>query len=98
MEAAVGGGELAALGGSRDVGAVDGDDLVEDVARFVEVVAVGDDEDGVVLASAGEPDLGASAGCGGRDEFDPDGGGVALHAVLGSGVAEPDMVADVVGG
>ncbi len=41
--AAVGGGELAALGGGGDVGAIDGDDPFEDVAGFVEVVAVGDD-------------------------------------------------------
>ena len=51
---AIGGGEFSALGGGGDVGAVEGDDAVEDVAGFVEVVAVGDDEDGVVVAAAGE--------------------------------------------
>ena len=91
-------GEGAALGGGGDVGAVDGEDRLEDVAGLGDVVAVGDDADDVVVAAAGGGDVQAAAG--GRWRGEGDGGvdGVGLPAVLGRRVAEPDVLADVVGG
>ena len=91
-------GEGAALGDGGDVGAVGGEDGFEDVAGFGEVVAVGDDADHVVVAAAGGGDVQAAAGGGRRGEGDGGVDGVGLVAVLGGGVAEPDVVADVVGG
>ena len=92
----VGVGQLAALCGGGDVGAVAGQDAFEDVACLVEVAAVGDDQDQVLLFAAGDGDVQASTGgrCGG--EFDTDGHGVGLVAMLGGRVPEADMLADVV--
>ena len=58
-------GEGAALGGGGDVGPVDGEDGFEDVAGFGDVVALGDDTQGVGVAAAGGGDVEAAAG-GGR--------------------------------
>ena len=90
-------GEGAALGDGGDVGAVEGEDAVEDVAGFGDVGALGDDTDQVLLAAAGGGDVQAAAGGRRRDEAcEVD--GVGLVAVLGRRVAQPDVVADVVGG
>ena len=94
----VGGGELTALCGGGEVDAVVGEDAFEDVACFGDVVGVGDDEDGVVALAACERDVEAAAGGGFGGEFDAGGDGVALDAVFGGGVAEPDVLAGVVGG
>ena len=91
-------GEGAALGDGGDVGAVDGDDAVEDVAGFGDVVAVGDDADHVLVAAAGDGDVEAAAGRRRRGEADAGGDVVGLPAVLGRRVSEPDVLADVVGG
>ena len=93
-----GGGELAALGDGGEVGAVGGEDGFEDVACLVEVVGVGDDADGVVLLAAGDADVQAAPCGGGGDELGAGGDGVGLVAVLGRRVAEPDVLAGVVGG
>ena len=45
----------------------------------------------------GGGDVQAAVGGGGGDEGDADVDGVALVAVLGGGVAEPDMLGHVVG-
>ena len=91
-------GECAALPDGGEVGSVDGDDGVEDVAGFGDVVAVGDDADQVLVAAAGDGDVQAAAGGGRRGEADAGGDGVGLLAVFGRGVAEPDVLAGVVGG
>ena len=49
------GGEVAALGGGGQVGAVVDDDLVEEVSGVGGVVGVGDDEELVALAAAVAP-------------------------------------------
>ena len=91
-------GEVAALGDGGDVGPVVGEDGVEDVAGLGEVGGVGDDVDAVLVAAAGGADVQAAVGGGRRDEGDGDVDGVGLVAVLGGGVAEPDVVPGVVGG
>jgi hypothetical protein len=95
---AVGLGEVAALGDGGKVGSVVSQDAVEDVPSFGRVVGVGDDVDAVVVASAGGGDVQPTVGGGRRGEGDTDVDGVALVAVLGGGVAEPDMLSDIVGG
>ena len=50
-------GEGAALGDGGNVGTVDGDDAVEDVAGFGNVIAVGDHADHVLVAAAGDGDV-----------------------------------------
>ena len=91
-------GEGAALGDGGDVGTVDGDDAVEDVAGFGDVVAVGDDADHVLVAAAGDGDVEAAAGRRRRGQADAGGDVAGLPAVLGRHVAEPDMLTGVVGG
>ena len=83
---------------SRYVGAIAGDDGFEDVACFGDVVGFGDDEDEVLLLSAGHRDVQSAAGGGWCGEGDAAGLGVGLVAGFGGGVAEADVVADVVGG
>ena len=85
------------MGDGGDVGPVVGEDAVEHVAGFGEVVGVGDDVEAVVVAAAGHADVQAAVGGGGGDEVDGDVDGVGLVAVLGGGVAETHMLADVVG-
>ena len=90
--------EVAALGDGGDVGAVVG----EDASRTSRASA----RSSVSVTTwmwfssrpAGGADVEAAVGGGGGDELDGDVDGVALVAVLGGGVAEPDMLADVVGG
>lgn len=98
MKVSVLAGEGAALGSGGDVGAVDGDDGIEDVACFGDVVSVGNDADHVVLAAASHGDVQVAAGRCAGGEFEAGGDGVGLGAHLGRRVAEPDMVVDVVGG
>ena len=57
-------GEGASLGDGGDVGPVDGQDRLEDVAGLGEVAAVGDDVERVVVAAAGGGDVQAAAGGG----------------------------------
>ena len=90
-------GEVAALGDGGDVGPVVGEDALEDVAGFARVGGVGDDVDVVVVASSGGGDVQPAVGGGRGDERDADVDGVALVAVLGGRVAQPDMLGDVVG-
>ena len=59
-------GEVSSLGDGRDVGAVVGEDGLEDVAGFGEVVGVGDDVDAVLVAAAGGADVEAAVGGGGE--------------------------------
>ena len=90
-------GEVAALGDGGDVGPVVGENGVEDVAGLGQVGGVGDDVDAVVVASSGGGDVQAAVGGGRGDEGDADIDGVALMAVLGGRVPQPDMLGDVVG-
>ena len=83
------GGQMPALGDGRGVGAVVGEDLFEDVAGLAGFV--GDDEQVVLLPSAGGADVEASVAGRGGDDGDADVDGVALVAVGGGGVAEPDV-------
>ena len=69
----------------------------EDVAGFGDVVAVGDDTDHVAFAAACGGDVQAAPGGGRGGEGDGGVDGVGLPAVLGRRVAEPDVLADVVG-
>ena len=95
---AVLGGEVAALGGGGDVGAVDVDDRVENIAGVGHVVGVGDDADDVVSTAAGHRDVQVPTCRRCRGEFDRGGDGVGLGAHLGRCVAETDMFMGVVGG
>ena len=90
------GGQVPSLRDGGGVGAVVGEDLFEDVARLAGFV--GDDEDPVLGAASGGGDVEAAVGGGGRDDADADVDGVALVAVGGGGVAEPDVRSGVVGG
>jgi hypothetical protein len=69
----------------RDVGAVVGEDLFEDVSGMFG--SIGDDEELVVLAAAGdghvEPTVAGSRG----DQAEADVDGVAFVAVAGGGLA-----------
>ena len=87
-------GEIAALGDSGNVDAVVGQDVLEDVAGFG---GVGDDAEVVGVASSGRADVQAAVGGGTSDEFVGDVDGVALVAVLGRRVPQPDVLADVLG-
>ena len=83
------GGQMPALGDGRCVGSIVGEDLFEDVAGLLGFV--GHDEQAVLLPSAGGADVEASVAGRGGDDGDPDVDGVALVAVGGGGVAEPDV-------
>jgi hypothetical protein len=89
-------GEVAALGDGRDVGAVVGEDLFEDVTSLCRVI--GNDEQAVLLSSprGGHVQAGVARGC--VDDGQADVDGVALVAVGGGGVAETDVGSGVVGG
>ena len=89
-------GEVAALGDGGDVGSVVGEHGFEDVAGLGGVGALGYNVDPVLLAAACRADVQASAGGRRGDELDADVDGVGLVAVLGGGVAEPNVVPDVV--
>ncbi len=90
-------GELAALGGGGDVGAVAGEDRFEDVAGFIEVVAVGDDQDEVLLLPARHGDVEATGGRRRGSEGDAGRLGVGLVAGLGGRVTQPNVFARVTG-
>ena len=91
-------GEGAALGDGGDVGTVEGEDAVEDVAGFGDVVALGDDTEQVLVAAAGGGDVEAAASRRRRGQRDAVVDGVGLVAVFGGGVAQSDVFVDVVGG
>lgn len=78
------------------VGAVVDEDLFEHVARLPTLV--GDNEDPVLGAASGGGDVEAAMGGGGRGNADADVHGVALVALGGGGVAEPDMRSGIAGG
>jgi hypothetical protein len=61
-------GECSALRDGRDVGTVVGEDRFKHISGFGDVVAVGDDAQLVVVASAGGSDVQPSSGRGGGDE------------------------------
>ena len=88
--------EVAALGDGGDVGSVVGEHGFEDVAGLGGIGPLGHDVDPVLLAASCRADVQASAGGRRADELDPDVDGVGLVAVLGGGVAEPNVVPDVV--
>jgi hypothetical protein len=90
-------GEVSSLGDGRDVSAIVGKNGLENVAGVGEIVRVGDAVDAVLLAAAGGADVQAAVSGGGGDELDRDVDGVGLVAVLGSGVAETNMLPCVVG-
>ena len=94
----LGSSEVAALGGGGEIGAVVGDDLVEEISGVAGVVGVGDDEELIALATAGGADVQPAAGRHTVEEFVGDVDRRALVAVLGRRVPEADVVADVVGG
>lgn len=89
--------KMAALGRGGDVSSVDSEDRLEHVAGGVGVGGVGDDVNLVAGAAAGGTDVEAASGGGSGRQLDADGDGVALVAVFGGGITEPDMVDDVVG-
>src|SRR5581483_854787 len=90
------GGEEASLGDGGDVGALVGERLFKHIPRVLGTV--GDDEEPVLVATSGGGDVEAAV-CGrGGDDGKADVDGVGLVAVGGGGVAEPDMLAGVVGG
>ena len=90
-------GEGAALGDGRDVGSVKGDDSLEDITSFSDVVGLGDDTDLVAAPAPCGADVQAAAGRRRGDEGNGGGDGVGLVAVLGGRVAESDVFGDVVG-
>lgn len=88
--------EVAPLGDCRRVGSVVGEDLLENVAGLVGFV--GDDEQAVLLSSPSRAHVEASVAGGGSDDGEADVHRVALVAVGGGCVAEPQVRACVVGG
>jgi hypothetical protein len=91
-------GKGAALGDSGDVGAVEGENRLEDVSGFGDIVAVGDHAEHVLVAAAGGGDVQAAACRHRRDERHAVVDGVGLEAVLGRRITQPDMLVGVVGG
>ena len=85
-------------GGRGDVGAVDVDDRVENVASVGHVVGVGDHADDVLGTAAGHRDVQVPTCRRRGGEFEAGGDGVGLGAHLGRRVPETDMLGDVVGG
>jgi len=75
--------ELPALHHSGDVGAIGGDDPLENVACLTHVVGVGDDVDTVVVAPAGHRHIQPATSRGGPGEGDRGGLGRGLSPVLG---------------
>ena len=84
------------MGDGGDVVAVGSEHVLQDVAGFGDVGAGGDDADRVALTAAGGGDVQAAPGRFGAGQGDRCGDGVGLPAVLGGGVAEPHVLADVV--
>jgi len=90
-------GEVSSLGDGRDVSPIVGKDGLENVAGVGEIVRVGDDVDAVLVAATGGADVQAAVSGGRRDQLDGDVDGVGLVTLLGSGVAETNMLLCVVG-
>ena len=90
-------GEGAALGDGGDVGTVVGENPLEGVSCFGDIVAVGDNAEQVVDSPAGRCDVQATAGCGRGHEGEAVINGVGLVAVRGRRVSEAHMLVDVVG-
>ena len=91
-------GEGATLGDRWDVGAVEGDDAVENVAGFSDVIAVGDHTDLVLLPAAGDRDVQAPPGRRRGSQRDAGADGVGFAAVLGRRIPEADMLTHILGG
>ncbi len=89
--------QLLAAGNRGDVGSVVGDDVVEDLPCFGEVVGLGDDEDVVRSAASGQGDVQAAAGGRRGGHHDPSVLVVGLVAGFGGGVAEAHVLPGVVG-
>lgn len=90
-----GGVECPLLADCRYVSAVDGDNSFEDVSGGLVAISVGDDVHGVFGSSPCCADVEAASRGGAADELEADGDGVALVAVFGGGIAEANMVTDV---
>ena len=93
-----GGGEVAANTGCRSVGAVAGQDLLEDVDGVGDVVAVGDHQHEVLDLPTSDRHIQPATRGGRRRQSRGTGSGVGLVARLGGGVAELHMFGDVGGG
>ena len=88
--------EVTALRGCGDIGAIEREDTVEDVAGVGHVVGVGHDNELVRFTATRRTDVEPTARGGAGDEVVADVNGDALVAVLGRRVPEPGMVTDVV--
>lgn len=85
----------ASLGRGRDIGEVNRENAFKNVACLVKISPLCDHQVHVLLAAAGDPDVQTSTRRRWRHEFVADRHGGGLVAVLGSGVAEPDMLSGV---
>ncbi len=83
-------GERTALSDGGDVRAVDGEDALEDIAGFSDVVAIGDDAEQVLVSAAGGGDVEAATSRRSRGERDAEVDGVGLIAVFGCRVAQSE--------
>ena len=92
----LGAGEFCLAGDSGLVDPASGDGLSEDVGCGL--LAGGGDVGVVVLAASGEGDVDASDVAGSVEHEDGSVDGAALGGVAGLGVAEFDVLGDVVGG
>ena len=91
-------GESSALGHGGHVGTVEGEDAVEDVTGFSDVLALGDDTEQVLVAAAGGGYVEAAASRRRRRQRETVVDGVGLVAVFGGGISQVDVVVGVVGG
>ena len=91
-------GKDTALGDGGDVGSVEGDNALEDITSFGDVVGLGDDADLVAVPAPSGSHVQAAARRRRGDEGHGGGDGVGLVAVLGGRVTEPDVFGDVVSG
>ena len=90
------GSKRSSLGSGGHIGAVDGDDGVEEVAGFGGVVCFGDDTDGVLPLTAGHRHVQAATGRCSRGELEAGRDGVRLGTHFGGGVAESNVLGDIV--
>lgn len=88
-------GKLPALRDGREVSAIVGEDFLEYLA--CQVAVLGHDQEAVEVTTSGGADVEAPVGRGGGDDGQAHVDRVALMAVGGCGVAEPDVLARVVG-
>jgi hypothetical protein len=89
--------EAPELGDCGTIGSIVGEDAVEQVTCFAEVLVLGDDVDPVLVPPASGCDVQPAMRRSWRGEGDANVDGVALMAVLGGGVPQPNTLRDVVG-